>query len=73
MLGMPSGAALSGAQQDHYPDLLPSFKDLDPAERQSVQFTQFGSQLTDRIGSPAHSVHVLCSVHGITSCSTGAA
>lgn len=25
---------------DHYPDLLPSFKDLDPAERQSVQFTQ---------------------------------
>ncbi|OLP76761.1 hypothetical protein AK812_SmicGene43263 [Symbiodinium microadriaticum] len=26
--------------KDHYPDLLPSFKDLDPAERQSVQFTQ---------------------------------
>lgn len=25
---------------DHYPDLLPSFKELDPAERQSVQFTQ---------------------------------
>lgn len=25
---------------DHYPDLLPSFKELDLAERQSVQFTQ---------------------------------
>eukprot|EP00435_Cladocopium_sp_Y103_P064648 s276_g26.t1 len=25
---------------DHYPDLLPSFKELDHAERQSVQFTQ---------------------------------
>ncbi|OLP76763.1 14-3-3-like protein 1 [Symbiodinium microadriaticum] len=25
---------------DHYTELLPSFKELDPAERQSVQFTQ---------------------------------
>mmetsp|Transcript_61505 Transcript_61505/g.144061 ORF Transcript_61505/g.144061 Transcript_61505/m.144061 type:complete len:1178 (+) Transcript_61505:48-3581(+) len=25
---------------DHFPDLLPSFKDLDPAEKQSLQFTQ---------------------------------
>ena len=31
--------------KDHYPDLLPSFKDLDPAERQSVQFTQSLTQL----------------------------
>ena len=30
--------------QDHYPDLLPSFKELDPAERQSVQFTQCRSR-----------------------------
>jgi len=25
---------------DHYPDMLPSFKDLEPAEKRSVQFTQ---------------------------------
>merc|ERR1719277_746063 len=25
---------------DHYPTMLPSFRDLDPAERKSVQFTQ---------------------------------
>lgn len=32
--------------EDHYPDLLPSFKELDQAERQSVQFTQCSSQGT---------------------------
>ena len=29
--------------EDHYPDLLPSFKELDQAERASVQFTQCGA------------------------------